>query len=220
MICAHCNGDIAAGTCLNCGMPAGSLRSSVSEPPGLQELPPLLPEMGAAEPGLAAVLAASGDDPNRPEMEGTPARCVRALLSLTFGYDTDPASVFEPSATLLSPNSATLSVILPVRTACERCMLPVFGTIESECVPGRWLLDGGHVLRLVEVLAARYQTEAQLAEQVAAGLVDLGGAAYASVRVTARRPCDECGAGRVEITARAMRSAPAGGDPQQQQGGG
>jgi GTP cyclohydrolase I len=191
----------------------------------LPELP-LGADLPAAERALSGLILAAGDDPGRPELAETPARTVRALLSLTAGYEQDPAEILadlpaEPPATLPEPSRATLSAEVPIRMACERCMLPAFGAVYLRCKPGSQRLDGSHLTRLTLCLAARLQSEPQLADQLASALVDLGGSRSARVRVTVRRPCDDCGAGRAETTATARRvarerqAAPAGGDPQQ-----
>lgn len=212
-LCPYCGGDIVGGTCMNCGTPAPCW--ALPEKP--DDLPP---DIALALTGLAALIQTAGDDPGRPELEGTPDRAVAALLALTAGYERDPAAAFPPPAFATPPlEGVTLSLSVPLRTACERCMLPVFGKISVRCEPRDRPIDGGSLARLVGTLAARYQNEAQLAEQVAAALVTLGGAGSASVRLTTRRPCDECGAGQATTTARARRTAPAGGVPQQDGGG-
>lgn len=70
----------------------------------------------------------------------------------------------------------------------------------------------------MECLSLRLQTEAGLAEQTVAAVVDVARAAEAEAVVEARRPCGGCGAGQVVTQARARRVAPAGGDPPQQCG--
>jgi GTP cyclohydrolase I len=209
MTCEMCGGEVISGACRNCGTPAGPNNPAPARP-ALEDLPELTADadLPLAEAGMRAVLAAAGAD--GPELAETPARAVRTLLALTAGYDADPAATLASPRPPTPPGTsrATLSASVPVRTACERCMLPVFGDVALRCVLGERALDGGHLTRLVLDLAARFQGEAQLAEQVAAAVVDLGGAESALALVKLRRPCDECGGGRATTTARVRRAAP------------
>ena len=211
-------GEPANGLCRNCGEPYAPYPVG-----GPGEGPADLPEdfdPVAAELAIEAVLRAGGESPSRPSE--TAHGAIQALLFLTSGNDVDPASIFAPEPLPEPPlaGSATLSASVPIRAACDRCALPMFGEVRLRCRPGSKMLDGGHLARLTKCLAGRLQNEPQLAEQLAAALVDLGGAETASVRVSVRRPCDDCGAGMVVSTARARRAAPAGGDPPMYQGGG
>jgi GTP cyclohydrolase I len=210
MTCEMCSGEVVSGVCRNCSTPAGP-PSPVPARPALEDLPelPFKADLALAEAGMRAVLALA--DADTPEMEEAPARAVSTLLSMTAGYDANPTDTLAAPPCPPTPpgtSRATLSTSVPVRTACERCMLPVFGDVALRCVLGERALDGGQLTRLVLDLAARFQGEAQLAEQVAAAVVDLGGAESALALVKLRRPCDECGGGRATTTARVRRAAP------------
>lgn len=185
----------------------------------IAQLPPGA-DPAVIEAGYRALIVASGEDAERPDMATVPRTAARAALAMTTGYDSDVADVLAAGELAVVAERATLDLSMPVRTVCERCLLPLFGTVVMRCKPHHRNLDGGHLARLVGVLATRLQSESQLAEQIASALVDLGGGAWARVKVSARRPCDECGAGHALTTARARRTEPAGGDTPQEAVGG
>lgn len=195
-------------------VPRGTLDPEPPEPP---ELPVDFP---ASYEALRAVLAASGA-PSETVAAANPQEVARGMLGLTAGYDRDPATVILDDAREPTGGPAvTLTLDAPIRTACSRCWLPAFGRVSATWREGAVVgLPADRVLRLVECLSARLQDEGQLAEQVAAAAAGPGGASEVEVVVTLRRPCDECGSGQRETTARARRASPAGGDPPQQGGG-
>lgn len=217
--CAMCGGEIVKGTCRNCGTP-GEEAPVIPAAVDVErvDLPEVAGDLNLAQAGLAELVKAAGELA-RPEVAGTPAETLKAILGLTKGNDKNPGEAFD-GAQPGTPGAerVTLFANVPTRTACERCMLPMFGQVNVRCVPRGKILDGSHLARLVNILSARLQSEPQLAEQVAAAIVGMGEAESASVRITVRRPCDECGAGRVETTARARRAALAGGDPPHEDG--
>lgn len=227
--CEFCGGGFnAAGVCRNCGSPNHDGLPAQEVPPveavvsdAFQDIVELRPggEPEAVAAGFRALIVAAGDDPDRRELAESPLLAARCAVALTIGYESDVAAIFgsppSPLTVDVSPERATLALDLPIRMVCERCLMPVFGTVKMLCKPRHRHIDGGHLARLVGTLSARLQNEAQLAEQVASAVVDLGGGTWARIEVATRRPCDECGAGRALTTARARRTEPAGGDTPQ-----
>jgi GTP cyclohydrolase IA len=113
------------------------------------------------------ILVAIGENPDRPELERTPARVEESLLDLTRGYresleDLLHGAVFEdPSQTMVLVRD------IPVYSLCEHHILPFFGKAHVAYIPAGRLLGLSKIPRVIEHFARRLQVQERLTEQVA-----------------------------------------------------
>lgn len=133
-------------------------------------LPSLLYSLGVEallKDAVRDILVAIGENPDRPELERTPARVEESLLDLTRGYresleDLLQGAVFEdPSQTMVLVRD------IPVYSLCEHHILPFFGKAHVAYIPAGRLLGLSKIPRVIEHFARRLQVQERLTEQVA-----------------------------------------------------
>lgn len=168
------------------------------------------------------ILAAIGEDPDRPGLKATPQRVADAYAEFFAGVGEDPAaplahtiSVAHGPAPDTLPSGAVLLRDIHFRSVCEHHLLPFAGRAHIAYLPGEQVVGLGALPKVVEVLAARPQVQERLGEQVAdtiAGALDARGvlvvldAAHECVTMRGGRQAD---AATVTIAARGALAEPA-----------
>ena len=127
-----------------------------------------------AEAAVREILAAIGEDPDRPGLEDTPARVARAYAETFAGLWQDP---YEILATTFDENHDELVLVkdIAMYSTCEHHLVPFHGVAHVGYIPGA---DGrvtglSKVARLVEVYARRPQVQERLTRQIADALNDV-----------------------------------------------
>ncbi|MCU1475893.1 MAG: cyclohydrolase FolE [Subtercola sp.] len=146
---------------------------------------------------MLELLAAIGEDPARPELEGTPRRVADAYAEFFSGVGVDAVDAlgetfpFEGSA-VGAPAGADVAAIeggeggagtpahaepvlmrgIRFRSVCEHHLLPFAGTAHIAYVPGDRLVGLGRLPAVVDVLASRPQLQERLGEQIAQTISD------------------------------------------------
>lgn len=120
------------------------------------------------------ILAAIGEDPDRPGLKATPQRVADAYAEFFSGVGADAA---EPLAHTISvsrgpapdtlPSGAVLLRDIRFRSVCEHHLLPFAGRAHIAYLPGEQVVGLGALPRVVDVLAARPQVQERLGEQIA-----------------------------------------------------
>jgi len=120
------------------------------------------------------ILAAIGEDPDRPGLKATPQRVADAYAEFFSGVGADAA---EPLAHTISvsrgpapdtlPSGAVLLRDIRFRSVCEHHLLPFAGRAHIAYLPGEQVVGLGALPRAVDVLAARPQVQERLGEQIA-----------------------------------------------------
>lgn len=120
------------------------------------------------------LLAAIGEDPDRPGLRQTPARMAELYAEFFSGVGEDAA---EPLARTISvtrgpapdtlPSGAVLLRDIRFRSVCEHHLLPFAGHAHIAYLPGEQVVGLGALVRVVEILAARPQVQERLGEQIA-----------------------------------------------------
>ena len=118
------------------------------------------------------MIAALGENPDRPGLMETPDRLMRAWKHWTSGYGEDPADilkVFEDGAEQY--NELIVVRGIPVYSHCEHHLAPFFGTATVGYVPDRRIVGLSKLTRLVNCFARRLQVQERLTSQIAESLM-------------------------------------------------
>ncbi len=118
------------------------------------------------------LLISLGEDPDRPGLQETPSRVVKAWQHWTSGYKEDPAEclkVFEDGAQQY--NELIVVRGIPVYSHCEHHLAPFFGKATIGYVPDGKIVGLSKLTRLVNCFAKRLQVQERLTIQIANALM-------------------------------------------------
>lgn len=120
------------------------------------------------------LLAAIGEDPERPGLRQTPQRVADAYAEFFAGVGEDAAaplahtiSVARGPAPDTLPSGAVIVRDIEFRSVCEHHLLPFRGRAHVAYLPGEQVVGLGTLARVVEILASRPQVQERLGEQIA-----------------------------------------------------
>ncbi|PZA19800.1 GTP cyclohydrolase I FolE [Modestobacter versicolor] len=140
----------------------------------MADLPEGRVDTGRIEAAVRELLAAIGEDPDRPGLTDTPARVGRAYAEMFAGLAQDP---YEVLATTFDEDHDELVLVkdIPMYSTCEHHLVPFHGVAHVGYIPGT---DGrvtglSKLARLVEVYARRPQVQERLTRQVADALYEV-----------------------------------------------
>jgi GTP cyclohydrolase I len=138
------------------------------------DLPDCRVDAARIEAAVREILAAIGEDPDRPGLQDTPARVARAYAETFAGLDQDP---YEVLATTFDEGHDELVLVkdIPMYSTCEHHLVPFHGVAHVGYIPG---LDGrvtglSKLARLVEVYARRPQVQERMTRQIADALYEV-----------------------------------------------
>ncbi|MEU5875477.1 GTP cyclohydrolase I FolE [Glycomyces sp. NPDC047369] len=120
------------------------------------------------EGAVREILAAIGEDPDRPGLKETPRRVARAYAELFAGLRVDPAEVLKTSFDE-NHNELVLVRDIEVQSFCEHHLLPFTGVAHVGYIPGvsGQIVGLSKLARLVEVYSRRPQVQERLTSQIA-----------------------------------------------------
>lgn len=120
------------------------------------------------------LIAAIGEDPDRPGLEQTPARVADAYTEFFSGVGEDPGAPLERTVSIADSDGQDVTVSgavllrdMQFRSVCEHHLLPFVGTAHIAYLPGEQVVGLGALPRVVDVLASRPQVQERLGEQIA-----------------------------------------------------
>jgi GTP cyclohydrolase I len=126
------------------------------------------------EAAVREILAAIGEDPERPGLQETPARVARAYAESFAGLSEDPYDVL---ATTFEEDHDELVLVkdIAMYSTCEHHLVPFHGVAHVGYIPGA---DGrvtglSKLARLVEVYARRPQVQERMTRQIADSLFEV-----------------------------------------------
>jgi GTP cyclohydrolase IA len=126
------------------------------------------------EAAVREILAAVGEDPDRPGLQDTPARVARAYAETFAGLSQDP---FDVLATTFDEDHDELVLVrdIAMYSTCEHHLVPFHGVAHVGYIPGT---DGrvtglSKIARLVEVYARRPQVQERMTRQIADALYEV-----------------------------------------------
>ena len=113
------------------------------------------------------ILQAIGDDPNRPDLKGTPKRVAEMFGEIFSGIKRDPKKELE---VILGEKHSEIVLIkdIPTYSVCEHHMLPFIGKTHIAYIPKDGRVTGlSKLVRVVETLSKRLQVQERLTTQIA-----------------------------------------------------
>ena len=134
-------------------------------------------DTGRIERAVRELLLAIGEDPDRAELERTPARVAEAYEEFFSGIGADPQAHLADTVEIGAADDgepATGDAIvlrdLHFRSVCEHHLLPFIGTAHVAYLPGSKVVGLGRIPALVDTLASRPQLQERLGEEIADAL--------------------------------------------------
>ncbi len=143
-------------------------------------MPPI--DRARIEAAVAEILAAIGEDAQRPGLLTTPQRVAESYAEFFAGVGVDPVPLLRDElATQDAPEQRGEIVLLrdiALRSICEHHLLPFTGVAHVAYLPAEHLVGLGSITRTVETLASRPQLQERLGDDIVAainaGLAPLG----------------------------------------------
>lgn len=119
------------------------------------------------EKAIREIIVAIGDDPNRPDLKGTPKRVSNMYEEIFSGIKKDPKKELE---VILGEkhNEIVLIKDIPLYSICEHHMLPFIGKAHIAYIPKNGRVTGlSKLVRVAETLSKRLQVQERLTTQIA-----------------------------------------------------
>ena len=120
------------------------------------------------------ILAAIGEDPDRPGLKATPQRVADTYAEFFSGVGEDPASPLAHTISVTRgpapdtlPAGAVLLRGVRFRSVCEHHLLPFTGHAHVAYLPGEQVVGLGALPKVIDTLSARPQVQERLGEQIA-----------------------------------------------------
>jgi GTP cyclohydrolase I len=117
--------------------------------------------------GVRLILEGAGEDPNRPDLRGTPQRVARMYAEILGGLHENPEkhlrAIHEEKH-----DEMVLIKNIPLYSMCEHHMLPFAGVAHVAYIPkGGRIVGLSKITRVVETLSRRLQVQERLTKQIA-----------------------------------------------------
>ncbi|MBI4312629.1 MAG: GTP cyclohydrolase I FolE [Chloroflexi bacterium] len=140
------------------------------------------------EAAVADILAAIGEDVERPGLQQTPRRVAEMYRELFSGIGQDPA---EHLAVAFDEGHYDLVVLkdIPFYSMCEHHLVPFFGAASVAYLPSGRVAGLDKIVRALEVLAKRPQLQERLTAQLADALYTALAAQGVAVIIKAEHLC-------------------------------
>jgi GTP cyclohydrolase IA len=119
------------------------------------------------------ILAALGEDPDRPGLVKTPERVEKALRWLTRGYELTVADAVGDALFRQQHDSMILVRDIELYSLCEHHMLPFFGRAHVAYIPNGRVVGLSKLPRIVEIFARRLQLQERLTDQIADAVMEV-----------------------------------------------
>ena len=124
-------------------------------------------DMAKIEKAVKELLTAIGEDPQRPDLEGTPARVARMCKEIFSGIAKDPAKELE---VVFSKEHDEIILVkdIAMYSICEHHLLPFIGKVHIAYLPeGNRITGLSKLVRVVDVLSKRPQIQESLTTGIA-----------------------------------------------------
>lgn len=127
-------------------------------------------DSGRIEAAVAEILAAIGEDPQRPGLVSTPQRVAEAYAEFFAGLGVDPLDHLREGVPTDGVGDLVLLRDIRFRSTCEHHLLPFTGVAHVAYLPGDRIVGLGRLPRVVDTLASRPQLQERLGEEIADAL--------------------------------------------------
>lgn len=131
-----------------------------------------------------------GEDPDRPGIQKTPQRFLKAFQFLTSGYHQTLAEVVG-SAVFAEPEARDLVLVRDINifSTCEHHLLPIIGKVHVAYLPNGHVLGLSKVARICEMYARRLQLQERLTAQIADAIQEVLNPRGVAVLLDAEHMC-------------------------------
>jgi GTP cyclohydrolase I len=128
-------------------------------------------DSGRVEAAVAEILAAIGEDLERPGLATTPQRVAEAYREFFAGMDSDPLEHLAETEEFQFGAEELAEIVLirdiEFRSICEHHLLPFIGVAHIAYLPSTRIVGLGRLPRVVETLSTRLQLQERLTEEIA-----------------------------------------------------
>ena len=107
-----------------------------------------------------------GEDPEREGLVKTPHRAAKAMVAITSGYNSDPASIAKKA--IFEHQGSRIVIVKDIEfySMCEHHILPFFGKISIGYLPKGTIIGLSKIPRIVDCFAKRLQVQENLTAQI------------------------------------------------------
>lgn len=141
------------------------------------------------ENAYASIIAAVGEDLDRPGLKDTPGRAAKAFRYLCKGYEEDLDTIVN-NAIFPSDNDEMVIVKdIELYSLCEHHLLPFIGKVHVAYLPSGKVLGLSKIARIVDMYARRLQIQENLTKQIADAVQKVTDARGVGVIIEARHMC-------------------------------
>ena len=141
------------------------------------------------EQAFAKIIAAIGEDLDRPGLKDTPKRAAKAFQFLNNGYEKDLDTVIN-GALFPSDNEEMVIVKdIELYSLCEHHLLPFIGKCHVAYLPSGKVLGLSKVARIVDMFARRLQIQENMTKQIADTIMEVTDAKGVGVVIEAQHMC-------------------------------
>ena len=141
------------------------------------------------EQAFAKIIAAIGEDLDRPGLKDTPKRAAKAFQFLNNGYEKDLDTVIN-GALFPSENEEMVIVKdIELYSLCEHHLLAFIGKCHVAYLPSGKVLGLSKVARIVDMFARRLQIQENMTKQIADTIMQVTDAKGVGVVIEAQHMC-------------------------------
>jgi len=141
------------------------------------------------EQAFAKIIAAIGEDLDRPGLADTPKRAAKAFQFLNNGYTKNLDEVIN-GALFPSDNEEMVIVKdIELYSLCEHHLLPFIGKCHVAYLPSGKVLGLSKVARIVDMFARRLQIQENMTKQIADTIMEVTDAKGVGVVIEAQHMC-------------------------------
>lgn len=107
-----------------------------------------------------------GEDPEREGLVKTPHRAAKAMVAITSGYNSDPASIAKKA--IFEHQGSRIVIVKDIEfySMCEHHILPFCGKISIGYLPKGKIIGLSKIPRIVDCFAKRLQVQENLTAQI------------------------------------------------------
>lgn len=138
---------------------------------------------------FAKIIAALGEDLQRPGLVDTPQRAATAFEFLTSGYHKQLDEIVNDAIFPSEANEMIIVKDIELFSMCEHHLLPFIGKAHVAYIPTGQVIGLSKIARIVDMFARRLQIQEQLTGQIADTIQQVTNAAGVGVIIEAKHLC-------------------------------
>lgn len=136
-----------------------------------------------------AIIASTGENPERDGLAKTPGRAAEAFGFLTRGYEQDLWSIVNGALFESDIDEMVIVRDIEFYSLCEHHVLPFFGRAQVAYIPNGQVLGLSKIARIIDMYARRLQVQETLTKQIAEAIQTVTAAKGVAVQMNASHMC-------------------------------